>query len=148
MDRIIFDDNGTLKDLSVSLEKFTEAIEVVGIVGADDALYLGSNLPFNHRYLYFSTPNDEACVIASIAVWDGKEFLNAVDVIDETESGGKTFAQSGKISWTPSKHEGWAREDTNNNGHEITGLSTLTIYDLYWLKITFTGTMNVATAIK
>jgi hypothetical protein len=63
-----------------------------------------------------------------------------VEIKDETVG----LTQSGYLTWVPSKDETWQAEDTE----EITGLTTLTIYDLYWLKLTMSATLAPSTSIK
>lgn len=142
--RIIWKNNTTLTDLSVKLNDYHTGAETVDIVAADDALYIGSDLPFNHRYIEISSAN---AVTASITVkiWDGSEFVSAVDVIDQTAVSGKTFAQSGIISWVPDRNETWAREDTSE---DIADLSTLKIYKMYWVKLTFSANLTATTALS
>jgi len=146
--KIIFSDNTVLSDFSVELNDFRTKTATIPVVAADDLLFIGSSLPFNHRWFEVSTVNDQAATISEIAVWDGTEFKDVVQIIDQTLSGGVTLAQSGYISWTTDKDESWLREDTNQNGEFITGLENITIYDLYWARITFSDDLNASTALK
>lgn len=143
--RIIFKDNTVLNDVSVNLNEFRLSNVTLPIVAAQDSLYIGSELPFNHRYFHVGTANTAASVI-SVAIWDGTEWEPAVDVLDQTAVGGKTFSQSGIISWSPDRNgSGWGLEDTTE---DISALSTLKIYDLYWAKFTFSADLSLTTALK
>lgn len=143
--RVIFKNNTALTDLSVKLNNIHSGTETVDIIALQDALYIGSDLPFNHRYIDVSTANDQASVI-SVSLWDGAEWVPAVDVIDQTVgSAGKTLSQSGIISWTPDKDESWMCEDSTE---EISDLSTLKIYNMYWAKLSFSSDLKATTALK
>lgn len=134
--RIIDDDNGTLVDFSVSLSNFYSNDITLNLVGAEDKLYIGSTLPFNHRYFYIPTGNIDDGQLATVEIWDGTSWNAAVDVIDETDDGNKSFAQSGIISWALARTESWGQEEETA---DIPELATLNIYDLYWARLTFSG---------
>lgn len=133
--RVIFSDNGTLNDLSRSLGDLFAATESLTIVAADDKLYLGSDQPFNHRFIQVTTANTNASV-ASVEIWNGSEWKSAVDIIDGTSVGGKTLAQSGIIQWTTNRNEGWEREADSN---DVTGLSGTRVYEMFWVRLTFSA---------
>ncbi len=144
--RVIFSDNGTLNDLSVNLNNYHSGTGSVGIVAADDYLYIGSYYPFNSFYMAFDTANTQASTL-SISYWDGNEWRAAVDVIDQTSG----FQQDGLITFSPNKaNSGWVYEDTVNNSgsEEITGLGDITIYDRYWLRLSLSADLDAGTTIK
>lgn len=149
--RVIFKDSTTATDLSVELNNADSKTGTVNIVVADsDALYFGSELPFNARYIRVSTANDQASVV-SVEYFDGSSsFVSAVDVIDETSSGGNTLAQSGWISWKSDKDEGNpGKQDTDDMPTtEFLQSSGLKIYDLYWVKLTFSADLKSTTALS
>jgi hypothetical protein len=145
--RVIHSDNGTLLDLSQSLRDFYAETAALPIVAAQDYLYLGSEFPFNHRYINIDTANDQASAM-TVHIWDGTEWKQCVDVFDGTKVDGKTLAQSGIVSWWPDKDDAWQRDDTNYSSQTITGLSAATIYDLYWVRISFSANLNASTSLK
>ena len=149
INRIIFSDNGTLSDLSTSLDNYLGSTSVIPFVAAEDAIFIGLKFPINHLYFNSSVANDAASV-ASVAVWNGNEFTDVVELIDETSSAGVSLAQDGFMTWVPNKQNGWGRDDTvNSSGTErITGLGDITIYDSYWLKMTFSNDLNTLTALS
>jgi len=151
MNRVIFSDNGTLKDYSTSMNKYVgSSTKTFPVVAADDFIFIGSDLPFNHRYIDVDTGNTTASAI-TVAVWDGTEWKDAVEVNDETEdSSGATLAQSGLLSWVPDKDEGWMKDDTvdSNGSNPITGLSSVTIYGLYWARLKFSADIDVGTTLN
>lgn len=141
--RIIWSDNGTLIDISTELNEILTGTKVLPIVAAEDALYIGSDLPFNHRYMHVSVANDVVSAM-TVALWSGSVWNNAVDIMDGTTSGGATLAQSGVLSWVPERTKPWNRDLSTEN---ITALSTLKIYDLYWARIRFSVSLKATTAL-
>jgi hypothetical protein len=141
---IIFDDNGTNVDLSMSLNKFRTGTQVIDLVAAEDALYIGSDLPFNHRHIDVQVPNDQAS-IASVQLWNGSDWKDVALTADFTESGGITLAQSGLISWIPDRNESWSPEQ---DSEDVDGLTIEGVYDYYWAKITFNNDLNSLTELK
>jgi hypothetical protein len=142
--RIIFKDGATLRDHSVKLGDYLSGTETLDVVAADDALFIGSDLPFNHRWFEVSSAN-AAVSAMTIRLWNGSEWKSAVEVIDQTKStAGATLSTSGIVSWTPDRFQSWAREESTE---DISDLSTLKIYDLYWAKITFSVDLTISTAL-
>jgi hypothetical protein len=145
--RIIFNDGGTLVDLSVALNSLYTGNGALPVVAADDALYIGSDLPFNHRWFQIATggANAAAAAIAGVDVWNGNDWQAAVDVIDQTTATNATLAQSGYISWTRDRSGSWGQEATTE---DIPALATLKIYDMYWVRIRFTANLTSSTALS
>ena len=141
--RIIHDDGGVLEDKSVELNNLYAANATVDLAVTTDYLYIGSDLPFNHRYFQVSTANTTAAVV-SVQIWDGNSWADAVDVIDQTSSGGKPFAVSGIISWARDRDSSWGKEETTEN---VTGLTSLKIYDLYWARLKVSASLSATTAL-
>lgn len=143
LQRVILSDAGVLTDASTSLNNFIAGTKVVPNIAADDAIYIGSELPFNHRYFEVSSVNSQGSSV-QVHLWDGSGWSSAVDVIDDTMSGTATLGQSGYITWTKDKNKSWVCDDTDN----ITGLETLNIYQFYWAKLTFTSNLTITTALS
>lgn len=138
--RIIYSDNGTLVDWSTSLNNYYSGDETFSFVAAEDYIYIGNLLPFNHTYMKFTTPSVASSTL-SVDIWDGNAFSPAAEIIDETAG----FTADGFINWVPDKNKGWGREDTNVNGTErVTGLGTITIYDRYWVRIGFNNDLTAS----
>ena len=142
--RVVLSDNAVLSDLSRSVGDLFSSTSTLAIVAAEDALFLGSDQPFNHRYFKVSTANTSASV-ASVSIWTGSAFVPAVDVIDFTSVAGKTLAASGIIQWTTSRTSGWSRASDSAN---VTGLTGTAIYDMFWVKITFSADLLASTAVS
>lgn len=142
--RVLFKDNLTSRDISIKLNEYLSGSEVIAVVAAEDALYIGSDLPFNHRWIDVSVFNDLASSM-SVKLWNGSTWKSAVDVIDQTSVAGVTLAQSGILSWTPDRNESWSSQLSTE---DIPELSTFKIYDMYWAKIEFTADLKSTTAIN
>lgn len=143
--RVIWDDNGTLKDLTVTLSDIFSRTQVLDFKSGTDALYLGSDLPFNHRYIQLATANS-ATAKPQVAVWDGSNFQSVADTLDLTEtSSGVTLASSDILEWIPDEDHHWHFENTTE---DIPALSSLKIYDLYWIKLTFDADLDASTELS
>lgn len=138
--RIIWSDNGVLKDLSIQLSNFASDLAVIDIKAAEDAIYLGSDMPFNHRYFHLGVANDIDSS-PSLSIWSGSAFEPTVDKLDQTVDStlAKTMAKNGILSWVPEISKFWGREQTTEH---IPALSTLKIYQMYWAKLTFSADLK------
>lgn len=103
-------------------------------------------MPFNHRWFEVSVVNATTGAVSTIELWDGSQWQAMVDVIDQTSVAGVTLARSGAISWVPERtRTAWNRQDTTEN---ISDLSTLKIYDMYWVRMTFSANWDLTTALQ
>lgn len=133
--RVFFSDNGTLSDLSRALGDIFNQNQSLTIVAAEDKLFIGSDQPFNHRYVQVHTPNANASVL-SVDIWSGSAWVPAVDVLDGTSTGGKTLAQTGVIQWSTDRNSGWEREADSS---DVTGLTGTNVYDMFWVRFSFSA---------
>jgi hypothetical protein len=143
--RVIWNDGGTLKDLSTILNNYLSESKVVDYASGD-YIYVGSDVPFNHRYIRLAEVNDQAADV-TVEIWDGNSWEPAVDVIDYTEVGGVPLAQSGILQWTTDKNKSWARE-TSTEDMTGSGLTGIKIYNMYWARISYSATLDSATELK
>jgi len=148
VNRTIFSDDGTLKDISVEMNNFQSGSFVLPFVSAQDFLFVASDFPFNHRYVDVSVVNSNSASL-TIDLWDGTNWQVAQDLVDQTSVGGVPLAQSGHISWRPNDDTpGWLRDDTNDNSDVIEGLSGVNINDLYWARFKWSADLSLTTALK
>lgn len=108
------------------------------VVAADDALYLGSDLPFNHRFLMLGKKNSIAGA-TSVSIWDGTQFSACEDVQDFTVVAGVPFARNGLLRFALPANIGWGRVYDSS---EITELSSLKAKANYWAKLTFSAAFD------
>lgn len=142
--RIIWRDNTQLNDLSVGLSNYLTGNEVIALTAAQDAIYFGTDLPFNHRWFELSHGNASDSKV-SISVWDSSSWFPVVDILDQTSVSGASLGQSGIISWVPDRLHVWSLAQSTE---DISDLSSLKIYDMFWIKMSFSGDFDIATAIK
>jgi len=146
--RVIHESGATLKDLSNSLNNFFSKTEVLNYVAATDYLYVGSDVPFNHRYFDLVVVNDEN-VDVTVEIWDGNAWVAAVDVQDQTKSSitGPSLAQSGIISWVTNKNKSWVKERSTED-MTGSGLETLKIYNMYWVRFSWDADLKLTTELQ
>jgi len=143
MTRILYEDNGTISDWSTSLNNYYTESETFSLVAAEDYIYIGMPVPFNHFFVKLSTPSTAVSTI-TMQYYTGREFQDVVETIDETNG----FQQDGFITFVPDKKQGWVRQDTSGTGGTITELSSVTIYDKYWARIKFSADLDASSVIS
>lgn len=136
--RVILKDNAVLEDLSALLSDAYFGEKALAIVAAQDALYIGSDYPFNHRFLMLGAKNTQSGSL-SVAVWDGEDFAACEDVQDLTAVNGVPLARSGLLRWSLPDDVSWAKVTDSS---EITGLSTVKAKAQYWARITFSAAFS------
>lgn len=136
--RVIHKDNLTLTDISALVSDPFDGLQALSVVAAEDALYLGSDMPFNHRFLMLEKKNTVAGSI-SIAVWDGSAFTGVEDVQDFTSVEGVPFARNGIIRFALPQNVGWGKVYDSS---ELTGLSSVKSKANYWIRVTFSANFD------
>ncbi len=145
MKKVIFSNNSVLSDITKDIERYNTGSSVVDYTATQDFIYIGDYYPFNSFYTDFITANTQA-TSPSISYWDGSSWISAIEVIDGTNG----FNNKGYITFVPNKNNGWTLEDTvDSSGSEnITGLGGVTIYDRYWIRVSFNNSMDALTELK
>jgi hypothetical protein len=147
--RVIFLSAGVYKDYSVALSNVHSQTQLLDYVAATDYVYLGSDFPFNHRYMDVVVGNAGVASMV-IEVWTGNGWTPVVDIIDETNVAGAPLGQSGIISWQPDLDvSSWGFDDTDemiNAGAFPAGFPK--IFKLYWARISFSADLDVLTEIN
>lgn len=103
-------------------------------------LYFGSIFPFNNLWVELGTLNVVPAT-ASIDIWWGNAWEPAVDINDQTSG----LTASGRIQWNTNIDKGW---DLEQRSFDVTGLSTTKIYDMYWLRMSWSANLTVGTTLK
>ncbi len=140
--KILFSDNGTIQDISPTMNDYYSGTFRMSFVASEDALYIGRTHPFNSFFLK-STANAEASN-ATVEVWNGNDWEDVVELIDNTSLNGVSLAQDGFFEFVPNKNTSWQREDTDT----ITDLTSKEIYNRYWIKITFSNDLTTDLDLK
>lgn len=135
--RVLYYNGSSLEDLSESMNDITVGTKAFTYL-TGHYIYVGSDLPFNHRYFGVSTVNATAANI-SVQLWDGKAWVAPAEVIDNTKLSGASMGRSGVVSWVPKRNENWKKEQSTA---DIPALSTVEIYDRYWARISFNVNIN------
>ena len=138
--RFLFSDNGILKDWTSEISDFKKHSKLIPFVATEDALLIGSKLPFNGFYTKLATKLAQNSSM-KIEYWSNTSWAEAVEVRDSTGA----FSESGQVIFTPNKKLQWSLQDESN---EIPELSTTTIYNYYWLKVTFSSDLDVSTELE
>ena len=146
--RAVFSFNGTMIDVSRIVNELGGDSYPFDFFAGTDYLYFGGDLPFTHRFIKLGdVANDEQSQISQIAIWDGKEWVEAVDIHDGTSVSDKTLARDGTISWTTERNSQWGKEATTED-MTGSGLETLRIYDQYWVRIALSNDLTQQLEMK
>jgi hypothetical protein len=142
--RILFYDGSDLNDISLAVGDYRyDGYEPTIDVGR--YLYVGTELPCNSKFFSVVTPNTDVTVIDKVEVWGGGEWLEVTDVLDETSTTGVSLAKSGLISFELDiDNTTWAAERKSSDIPELVGTS---IYNLYWLRLSWTIPVSAGTKI-
>jgi len=143
--RVLFKAGATITDITKFVRGYKSDSYAMSYASGN-AIYIGTDLPFNHFYLKLGdTVNAVAATTMSVANYKYNEFNASVEISDETNG----LFKSGFVQFTPDRFEGWQSRATNDmHGTTITELSTVSIYDLFWTKITFNQTLTAAIDIS
>lgn len=142
--RVIYSDNGTLTDLTTNLENYHSGTYTFsGFTAAEDYIYIGNIVPFNHFYLKMATASI-ASTTMSIHYWTGNSWQAVVETIDETSG----LTQDGFVTFVPDRDHAWVDGNTNGQGRQVTGLTSVTIYDKYWIRISFNNDLTANSIIS
>jgi len=142
--RVLFSNNGVLVDLTKDTNKFQSGTATIAdYTAAQDYLYLGSMAPFNHFYVKMATAS---AVPASMTAeyWDGKSWIATYKLDDETSG----LTASGFITMFPRRDNAWNVESTNDRGDQVTGLTTINVYDMYWMRLKLSADVPLGFAIS
>lgn len=142
--RVIYSNNGVLSDISAEVNDFRSGSVTIPYVSGEDYLYIGTFLPFNHRYIDIGTANTSAATL-NVEIWDGKVFNPVVDLLDQTRLGSLPLAQDGYIRWSRDRNKVWARESESSS---VTGLATTAIFDFFWVRLYWSASLLASTTIN
>jgi hypothetical protein len=114
----------------------------IAMDGSSPTLYLGKKAPFNNFFMWFDTVNSNS-VTMTVEYYDNNAWVEVVDLLDGTSGA----TQSGVVQFSPDRKNRWSNvDDSSEKGP--TELSSFTIYDMYWIRITFSGDLSAGTALQ
>lgn len=144
--RVIVSDNGVLNDVSLAAQN--DDTIAIPLVAGEDSIYIGQHYPFNNIFFDVSVSNTNASSW-EVDIWDGETLHPAVDILDETKVGGVTLARSGVVQYSPDEDEGWDyTQDTSETNEGPDELSSLKIYNLYWMRIKPSADLSAGTILN
>lgn len=101
-----------------------------------DFVYVGYHGKFAARFFEVGAANTDSSVL-SVDFWNGTAWEAVDDLVDQTSVGGKTFAQSGFVSWQ--NKETWVQRS-------LTGIDS--DVELYWVRLSVSVNLNAATTLR
>lgn len=143
--RIIHDDNGTLIDYTLAAQN-SDTIPFE-LINAEDYVYVGQHFPFNSFFFDVNTANSNAASI-EVQVWDGEQWISAVDILDETKVAGVPLARSGSVIFAPDRDEDWNFTLDTEDTDAPPQLSTLRIYNMYWMRFRYSADLSAGTILN
>jgi hypothetical protein len=143
--RVVYSDNGVLTDYTLAAQN--SDVIPLELVAAEDWVYMGQHFPFNSFFFDVNTANSNASAV-EVQVWDGEQFVPAVDILDETSVSGVSLSRSGTIIFAPDRDEDWNRTLDTEDTDAPPALSGLRIYNLYWMRFRFSADLSAGTAIN
>lgn len=114
-----------------------------GVIAMDGIapIYIGKKAPFNNFFIWADIVNATDSIM-KVEYFDGKAWQEAVDVLDESVG----LTQSGIVQFSPNKKYNWAR--VSDTSETDVGFAGLTIYDMYWLRVSFSVALDAGTTVK
>lgn len=126
---VFWDDNSVFSDISASMHDYARNSETVGLVSADDFLYVGFTKPINAVYVEMATANTAANTITG-KFFNGTSFTALDGFLDDS----KGFTRSGYMNWT----RGQTDEDT----------TTIDSQEAFWYQFSVSVNHDVGTIIQ
>lgn len=142
--RVLYSDNGLISDLSTDVADFKNESATFNYSAGEDYIYIGSYLPFNHKWIELTVANTASSSIA-VEIWDGSNWNSTIDIQDMTSVGSASFGRSGIVRFVHDREEHWARE---TDSFDVEGLSATEIYGLYWARLSFSLDLDAGVSLK
>jgi hypothetical protein len=101
-----------------------------------DFFYVGFREKFQARYFVMGSTVNAVDAVLTVKYWDGTQYTAVEDLIDQTSVGGKTFAQSGFISFKGQSN--WQKKAQTGVDDE----------ELYWLELSVDATLTMGTLLQ
>ena len=141
--KFLHSDNGTLIDYSSSVSRYTSGSATLPIVASEDYLYIGVRFPLNSILFKMEAANTQASNL-SVNYWTSSGWTSMVEVSDDTSNSGATLGNTAHIDMVPNKTGAFLMADTD----KITGLESVTIYDRYWYRLSFSADLDALTTLS
>lgn len=143
--RLLTNISASLVDKSLTNQDDTQTVGLV--LGTSDYIYVAQRYPFTNLFIHMDTVNTNSSVLTA-QYWDGVQWRNAVDMMDGTSLAGATFGKSGGIQFSLDDEYSWNKIFDTSDSVSPTELSTLKIYNSYWLRLKVSAALLVGTDSK
>lgn len=130
--RVIYDNGTTLTDYSVANQD--ESSTVTLALSTTKFIYVGQKCPFTSLFFYKGTANSVSSTL-KVEYWDGTAWREIADLLDDTVTAGAPLAKSGSIKWYLDDDYSWQKVFDTTDASAPTELSSVKIYDMYWVRI-------------
>jgi len=134
--RIFFKDVSGIKEITQQLSRFGADTYLITLTSSN-YIYIASDFPMNHFYIKLGDQKNAASASMQVDYWTSTNWAPVVNLNDYTDG----LSHSGFVDFTPNKDVSWLRSDTDG-ASGIIGLENITVYDKYWTRIKFTGTLT------
>ena len=135
--RVFYDNNAEITEVT-NLVKRIDQTNLVFSYEAGQFMYLLSDLPFNHIYLSLGSVVNAVSATIKIEYYSSNGWVEVVNINDLTNN----IAKSGHIEFTPNRDLSWKMGSTNSSGDKIDGLESISVYDVYAVRISFNQTLT------
>jgi hypothetical protein len=142
----IFHYDGTLTDKSLS--NFDANATVDLSLASGDYLYIAQQYPFTNIYFHMDTVNSVSGGSMGVEYWDGTQWREGVDLLDATVSGNAQLGRSGNFKFSIDDDYNWMIVHNTEDAHAPDELSTLDVYNCYWMRLQPTFTLSTGTDAK
>lgn len=143
--RIIYDNGSSLSDLSVANQDETANVSLH--LDTDKFLYIAQKCPFTSLFFYIHTGNTvDTGVTLKAEYWDGTQWREVADLLNDTVSANKPLHKSGTVKWYLDEDYSWQKVTSTNETYAPAELQTLKIYEMYWVRISATAELSANAA--
>jgi hypothetical protein len=142
--RVIYSDDGVLTDISPSVNDFRSGATVIPMIAGEDYIYIGTAYPWSARYFEIGVANNVAASVV-IELYDNGAWVSAVDILDFTKLTSAPLSVSGYIRFLRNRDRSWTRIEKS---HEVVALPNTLIYDMFWMRVSFTADLLSTASLK
>lgn len=140
---------GDITDISLRNQEETTS-EIVDVQPTGSSYwYMAQHFPFNNFFFYLDQPNSVATNL-EIQYWGGKgiEWVDAVDILDGSVTNGVPLSKSGVVQFSPNTRNTWNIVADTENEPQPSGLSTVNIFNVYWIRFRYADALTGTTSLK
>jgi len=132
---LVYDDSASsFLDITKDVNRWHEGSQTITL-DANDAIYVGSFLPFSNMYFEVSVSNPDPADLI-FEYWDGATWRATVDQIDFTMASGATLSNSGMVHIFPDDQYTWSYVERTTDVADLTEFAMgPEIYKKYWTRI-------------